>query len=73
MLGKTTYESKSMYWFVWTLSDVVMSVIDSGLSLQFLGEYSKDISANHSRNEKAGVEIPLSYILVANKITTKLV
>lgn len=66
-VGKTTYKSKSMYWFVWTLSDILMGVLGASLSLQFFGEYTKDISANHSRNEKAGVKIPLSYILLATK------
>lgn len=66
-VGKTTYESKPMYWFVWTISDILNGIIDSGLRLHFLQEYEKDISASHQRNEQAGTKIPLSYILVAIK------
>lgn len=66
-VGKTTYESKPMYWFVWTLSDILNGLIKAGLQIHFFQEYEKDISANHSRNESAGAAIPLSYILIATK------
>ena len=66
-VGKTSYESLSKYWFVWPISDLIMSIIDSGLTLQYFKEYAKDISASHKRNEAAGLAIPLSYIIVGEK------
>ncbi|MDA3873733.1 MAG: class I SAM-dependent methyltransferase [Kiritimatiellae bacterium] len=70
-LGKTTYKSHVSYWFVWTLSDILTAVLQSGLKIECFNEYMKDISASHQRNEHAGIPIPLSYILVAGKDPTK--
>ncbi|MFK7909763.1 MAG: class I SAM-dependent methyltransferase [Akkermansiaceae bacterium] len=66
-IGNTTYESQTMYWFVWTLSDIFMAIVDAGFTIQFFGEYKDDISESHSKNEHAGIDIPLSYILTAGK------
>jgi len=66
-IGKTTYDAPTKYWFVWTLSDILRGVINAGLHLKFFEEYPKDISASHQRNEEAGIAIPMSYILIAQK------
>ena len=66
-IGKTEYESKVQYWFVWTLSDIIMGIIQSGLKIVHFTEYTKDISTNHLKNQDADLEIPLSYILISNK------
>ena len=66
-VGNTTYESKTKYWFVWTLSDVVMGLVESGLRITHFSEHPEDISTCHSRNQDAGIEIPLSYIMIAEK------
>ena len=66
-VGNTIYESATTYWFVWTLSDVIMSLVENGLNVEHFSEYGEDISCSHSRNEEAGIAIPLSYILVARK------
>jgi len=66
-IGKSNYEAKTQYWFVWTLSDIFMATIESGLEISRFFEYSHDISASHSKNQHAGIEIPLSFILVASK------
>ena len=31
-IGNTSYQSKTMYWFVWTISDIIMGIIDNGLN-----------------------------------------
>lgn len=66
-VGKTTYQSLSKYWFVWTISDIVMGITNSGFTLEFFKEYPIDISASHQRNESAGVSMPLSYIITARR------
>ncbi|MBX2823568.1 MAG: class I SAM-dependent methyltransferase [Gammaproteobacteria bacterium] len=66
-IGKETYESKTMYWFVWTLSDILTALLGADFVLQSFQEYEKDISAGHQKNEQADLAIPLSYILIANK------
>jgi len=66
-VGKTTYPSKTMYWFVWTISDIIMGIIDNGMKLRHFSEYPDDISTLHSRNQEAGPAIPLSFILIAEK------
>lgn len=69
-VGKTSYDATSSFWFVWTLSDLIMGIREAGFSIQFFQEYTDDISASHARNQQAGVAIPLSYILVAEKCST---
>ncbi len=66
-IGKTTYESKSQYWFVWTLSDIIMSIINNGMEVIHFREYTEDISKTHGKNQDAGIEIPLSYTLISRK------
>ncbi|MCF7827143.1 MAG: class I SAM-dependent methyltransferase [Candidatus Marinimicrobia bacterium] len=66
-IGKTTYKSKTMYWFVWTLSDIIMGIIENGLKLRHFSEYPDDISTLHLKNQEMGPDIPLSYILIAEK------
>lgn len=66
-VGNTTYESKTNYWFVWTLSDIFMGLIESGMRIAHFSEYPADISTIHRRNQEAGVKIPLSYILIAER------
>jgi len=66
-VGKTTYKSKTMYWFVWTLSDILMGIIDNGMKLRHFSEYPDDISTQHGKNQEVGPDIPLSYILIAEK------
>ena len=66
-VGKTTYKSKTMYWFVWTLSDIIMGIIENGLKLRHFSEYPDDISTLHGKNQEHGPDIPLSYILIAEK------
>jgi SAM-dependent methyltransferase len=69
-IGKTTYESQIQYWFVWTLSDIIMGIIDNNMRISHFTEYREDISAVHKRNMDSGIDIPLSYIIVADKIIT---
>ncbi|MEM7672747.1 MAG: class I SAM-dependent methyltransferase [Verrucomicrobiota bacterium] len=67
-VGGTVYDSKPNYWFVWTLSDIFMSLKSASLQLDTFYEYPQDISAEHQRTENAGVQIPLSYILTARSV-----
>lgn len=66
-IGKDHYESKPNYWFVWKVSDIIMGLVKNNLCIEFFKEYKEDISASHKKNQDAGVDIPLSYIMIANK------
>lgn len=66
-IGKTTYESHPQYWFVWTLSNIIMGIIEAGLKISHFSEYSYDISTLHQNAQNAGLALPLSYILTAAK------
>jgi hypothetical protein len=67
-VGGTRYtSSKPQYWFVHTLSEIVMGLIGSGMVIEHLSEYEEDISAGHRRVEEARAGVPLSYILVGRK------
>jgi SAM-dependent methyltransferase len=66
-VGNTTYESHTNYWFTWTMSDIFTGLIENGLQIAHFSEYPEDISTIHTRNQDAGIKIPLSYILIAEK------
>jgi len=66
-LGKTTYKSQTQYWFVWTLSDIIMSILESDMKIVHFTEHKEDISAIHRRNQDADIDIPLSYIMISEK------
>ena len=66
-IGNVEYEAKTQYWFVWTLSDIMMSMVKNGLALSHFTEYPTDISACHERNQEMEPAIPLSYILMGKK------
>lgn len=66
-IGKTIYQAKTKYWFVWKLSDIIMGIIENNMKIVHFSEYPKDISAMHRRNQDTGIKIPLSYILISEK------
>ncbi len=69
-VGKTTYKSMTQYWFVWKLSDIIMSIIENDMEIVHFREYTEDISATHEKNQNAGIEIPLSYTMISRKKTS---
>ncbi|MBN1179294.1 MAG: class I SAM-dependent methyltransferase [Anaerolineae bacterium] len=67
-VGKTAYPStKPLYWFVHTLSDILMALIENRLSIEHVSEYETDISSVHRRIEQFRAGIPLSFALVGRK------
>jgi hypothetical protein len=68
-VGGTEHTStKPQYWFVHTISDILMALIGNQLAIAQFSEYEVDISAGHQRIEEAQAGIPLSYILIARKM-----
>ncbi len=66
-VGDTRYDSHTKYWFVWTLSDIFTGLIEGGMRITHFSEHPEDISTIHSRCRDAGIEIPLSYMLIAER------
>jgi SAM-dependent methyltransferase len=66
-LGKTDYIAKTQYWFVHTISALIMGLINNGLRIEYFSEHTQDISAVHKKLEKLDAKIPLSYIMVGRK------
>jgi ubiquinone/menaquinone biosynthesis C-methylase UbiE len=67
-VGGTQYtSSKPLYWFMHTLSGILMALVENGLAIEHFSEYETDISAGHKRIEQAHVGVPLSYILIGRK------
>jgi SAM-dependent methyltransferase len=62
--GEKYTSTRPQYWFVYSLSDILMGLIENQISIEYFSEYETDISAGHKRIEKAQVGIPLSYILI---------
>lgn len=66
-VGKSDTATTTQYWFVWTVSDLMMAIINQGYNISRFIEYSHDISEIHGRIEASGIEIPMSMILVAKR------
>lgn len=67
-VGGSQYESsKPQFWFVHTLSEILMSLVRSRFALEFFSESEKDISGGHKQIEALQAGIPLSYMLAARK------
>jgi len=65
--GGTVYESPPAYEFPYTISDLINVVISAGFGIAAFHEFPKDIAKGHAELEKAGLKLPLSYILIARK------
>jgi SAM-dependent methyltransferase len=71
-VGGILYTSTSpQYWFVHTLSDIIMSLLENQMAIEHLSEYETDISSHHKRIEQAHAGVPLSYILIAKKLSAR--
>ncbi len=66
-IGGEQYEAKTQYWFVYTISDLVMSLVRNGFKLTEFKESVKDISAGHKKVEELKADIPLSMLILATK------
>jgi 2-polyprenyl-3-methyl-5-hydroxy-6-metoxy-1,4-benzoquinol methylase len=67
-IGKSKAETTTQYWFVWTISEILMGLITNNFSIDFFQEYENDISMIHNRNQETEIAMPLSYILIASKL-----
>lgn len=50
--GGKDYIAKTQYWFVHTISSLVMALINNGLTIEYFSEYCKDLSAGHKKQEE---------------------
>ncbi|WP_372997500.1 class I SAM-dependent methyltransferase [Lutispora sp.] len=66
-VGGTDYAAKTHYWFVHTVSTLIMALVNNDLRIEYFSEYAKDISAGHKKQEELNAQIPLSYILIGKK------
>jgi len=66
-LGGTDYTAKTQYWFVHTISSLIMALITNGFAIEHFSEHDNDISAGHKKQEKLDAKIPLSYIIIGRK------
>ena len=66
-LGDEQYEAKTQYWFVHTVSDIIMSLKRNGFNLVEFLERPNDISAVHQEIEILNAKIPLSMLILGQK------
>jgi len=50
------------------MSDIIMACIDSGLTLERFEEHPHDIGSDHGALAASGIQLPMSYVLVARRI-----
>jgi len=65
--GGAEYEAPVHYEFTYTLSEIMMALIDNQIDIRFMGEYEKDISCGFEWLEQRSMKLPLSYILIGQK------
>ncbi len=65
--GRGTYESKPLYSFHHTMSDVLMAGLKSGLAVEHFEEFPGHISNTWFNLERHGPRLPMSYTLVLRK------
>ena len=62
-----SYESKPLYTFQHTLSDIFMACLDNRLVIESFEEFPHDLSPSYGHLERLEAKLPLSYTLVARK------
>jgi ubiquinone/menaquinone biosynthesis C-methylase UbiE len=67
-VGNSAYASATtQYWFVHTLSGILMSMIENRISVEHFSEYAQAISPHQRQFEEAKAGVPLSYMLIGRK------
>ena len=62
-----SYESKPLYTFQHTLSEIFMACLDNRLVIESFEEFPHDLSPSYGHLERLEAKLPLSYTLVARK------
>jgi len=68
-IGNSNIEGKENVYFVHTMSDMIESLLAAGFNITGLKEYAHDISAGLQEVEAMQLDLPLSYVLTARKMT----
>lgn len=66
--GGVEYTSPVTYEFVHTLSDILNSITQNGLVISLFNEYEHDISNGLEWVDNSEIRLPLSFILVSEKV-----
>lgn len=66
-VGGTDYYAETQYWFIYTISAIIMALRSNYLVIEHFSEHPEDLSAGHKKQEELEAKIPLSYILVGKK------
>ncbi len=66
--GGVDYKGEDNFQFVHTLSNIINAILSNGFFLRRFMEYDNDISNGLEWAEKLDLKIPLSYILIAEKM-----
>jgi SAM-dependent methyltransferase len=67
-VGNAKYATvTNQYWFVHTLSDIVMALVNSHVAIEYFREYPTAVSPHQRSIEEAKAGVPLSFVLLARK------
>jgi len=64
-MGGEQYDAKTQYWFVHTISDLVMALNRNGFRIMDFIESTCDVSAGHRKIEQLNAQIPLSMVILS--------
>lgn len=67
-VGGTTYDATEIYYFHYTLGEILQATIDSGFRIDRFDETGEDPSQAFSRIEQREVKPPLSFLLTGIKV-----
>ncbi|MEA1972353.1 MAG: hypothetical protein U9N34_03540, partial [Candidatus Cloacimonadota bacterium] len=65
--GGTEYKASPTFEFPYTISKLMNLLIKNKIEIKLFNEYKRDIALGHQTLEKAGLRLPLSYILIGEK------
>jgi SAM-dependent methyltransferase len=65
--GSEYTATTTQYWFMHTLSEILMSLINNRIVVEHFSEYETAISPDHHHIEDTKAGVPLSYILIGRK------
>lgn len=66
-VGKSEYEGAAQYNFDPTISQIITSLLNNQMEIKTFNEYDRDVSALFKHLETEAINLPMSYLLIAQK------
>ena len=65
--SNTVYGNEVVFWYHYTISHIIQSIIDAGFEIRRFSEFEHDSDSGYSSLRKLEVKLPMSYLLHASR------